>query len=140
MSDSFDFDFDPLDEDDALEEEWVEISNIEGKTASLRHLATVKIEEKIYYILGAMRESEGRIEKALMIIREDRTMDGAVQHVIANDEHELERVVAHLVGRALNEHILDETAFDAEDSFDSPCGCRHAVGEFCYCDDPAYLQ
>lgn len=141
MSDPIDFDFDPFDEEDSSsDEEWVEISNIEGKTASLRHLATVKVEEKVYYILGAMREFEGRTEKALMIIREDRTMDGALQHVIANDEHELEQVVAHLVGHALSEQLLNETAFDADDLIDSPCGCRHLPGEFCYCDDPAYLQ
>ena len=139
MSDPFDFDFDfesLEDEDNTSDEEWVEISNIEGKTASLRHLATVNVEEKVYYILGAIREFEGKTEKALMVIREDHTADGALQHVIANDEHELERVVAHLVGHALSEH-LNNISFDQEED---PCGCKHLPGEFCYCDDPAYLQ
>lgn len=139
MSDSFDpfdLDFEPLDEEDSSEEEWVEISNIEGKSASLRHLATVKIDDRVYYVLGALREFEGRIEKALMVIREDLTMDGALQHVIASDEHELEQVVGHLVGHALGSRLV---SLD-DDSQVGACGCRHLPDEFCYCGDPAYLQ
>jgi len=139
MSDSFDpFDFDsePFDDEEASEEEWVEISNIEGKTASLRHLATVKIDERIYYILGAMREFEGKTEKALMVIREDLTMDGALQHVIASDEHELEQVVEHFVGHALGDRLMHLD----DDSQVGDCGCRHLPGEFCCCGDPAFLQ
>lgn len=132
MSDSFE------EEDFVPEDEWVEISDIDGKKASLRHLATVRVDDQVYHVLGSGNEEE-QDEKALMLIREDKTVDGANQYVIAGDEREVERVVAHFVLNVIKAH-LESDVFMPDDEEIEACGCRHRAGEFCFCDDPAYLQ
>lgn len=141
MSDSFDdkdfaFDEDFVSDDDfTLEDEWVEVSDVKGHKASFRHLATLRFGNKVYSILSANR---GENEAALMIIRGDQTADGEEEHVIVGDEEEIEFVVGRLVAHILSEH-LDAGVVD-EETFTDPCGYRHRPGEFCCCDDPAYLQ
>ena len=44
---------------------------------------------------------------------------------------------------SLEQHLDEASAFEAGEMMDDlqdPCGCFHKAGEFCYCDDPAYLQ
>ena len=131
----------PFGEDELFEDEWVEICDIEGRRASMRHLATIRLGKKTYILLGDERkELDGR--GALMLIREDRTVDGALEYVVSSDEQEIERVVEQFVSHLLETDIPREIAeMDMpETEIETPCGCRHRAGEFCYCDDPAYLQ
>lgn len=133
----------PMEEEDILfEDDWAEISDIQGRKALFRHLATIHCDEKTYHVLGAMREDRPN-ERALMLIREEETADGALQHVIVNSEREIEYIIGQFVARALEQHLDEASAFEADDMMDDlqdPCGCFHQAGEFCYCDDPAYLQ
>ena len=133
----------PMEEEDILfEDDWAEISDIQGRKALFRHLATIHCDEKVYHVLGAMREDRPN-ERALMLIREEETADGALQHVIVNSEREIEYIIGQFVARALEQHLDEASAFEAGEMMDDlqdPCGCYHKAGEFCYCDDPAYLQ
>ncbi len=130
-------------EDDILlEDDWAEISDIQGRKALFRHLATIHLDEKTYHVLGALREEHPN-QRALMLIREEETADGALQHVIVNSEREIEYIVGQFVAHVLEQHLDESVAFDAEDTIDDlqdACGYFHKAGEFCYCDDPAYLQ
>jgi len=128
----------PFDEEDfIIEDDWVEISDINGHKASLRHLATIRVDNRVYHVLGAVK-SDNPQEKALMLIREDKTVDGAEQYVITGDEHEIERVIAQVVLHAIEAAIDNESIPEKEEN--GPCRYRHLPGEFCYCDDPLYLQ
>ena len=129
---------DPFDKDELLlDDEWIELSDLEGHKASFRHLATIGIDERVYMILGAMRDG---VEEpgALMLIREDETVDGTNQYVVVKDKQEIELVVGRFVMRMLTAH-MDEEMPD-EELHGSSCGCRHRPWEFCFCDDPAFLQ
>ena len=129
---------DPFDKDEMLlEDEWVELCDLEGHRASFRHLATIGLNEKVYMILGAMRDDTEE-PGALMLIREDETADGVNQYVVVNDKREIEHVVGRFVMRLLKDHMND--VMPEEDDGENPCGCMHRPGEFCFCDDPAYLQ
>lgn len=119
-------------------DEWVEISDGEGHKAALRHLATIRCAEQTYDVLGAVREDMDG-QGALMLVRRDMTVDGVMEHVLVSDEHEIEQVVGQFVMHMLMEH-LDDADDAPQDDTPDPCGCRHQPGEFCYCDDPAYLQ
>jgi len=138
-----------FEEDEYFEDEWVDVYDIEGHKASLRHLATVRISGKTYMILGEMHEDEPN-KGRLMLIREEKTGDGATQYVVTHDESEIEQVMGHFAMHLLMEH-LDElppelaeelSAMDLEDEIElnAQCGYAHLPGEFCFCGDPAYLQ
>ena len=132
MTDSFD------EEELYAEEEWVEISDIEGRKASYRHLATVRMDDLVYHVLGEEKK------KSLMLVREEKMADGASQYVIASNEHEVRRVVERFVMHAIEAH-LQEHEEELQDGFvgegmSEACGYRHVAGDFCYCDDPVYLQ
>ncbi|MBQ2833385.1 MAG: hypothetical protein IJE71_02160 [Clostridia bacterium] len=130
----------PFKEDDLLlEGEWVEISDIEGRKAMLRHMATVGVGKKMYFVLGAFREGADEPE-ALMLVRKDTTIDGAPEYRLANDRHEIEHVVGHFVAHVLGRHLQEEEPYDDSVDLIESCGCMHLPGEFCFCDDPAYLQ
>ncbi len=128
MSDAY------LEDDFILVDEWVEVSDQEGHRAALRHLATLRIDDRVYSVLGSMRR-EGEV--ALMLLREDQTVDGASEYVLVGDEQEAEQVVERFVAHFLFKDLADECA--SEDHVEA-CGYQHRVGEFCYCDDPKYLQ
>ena len=126
---------DPFDKDEfLLDDEWVELCDMEGHHASFRHLATLSVNERIYMILGAMNEED--LPGALMLIREDETVDGSGQYVVVRDKEEIEQVIGRFVMRILTTQMHEESLDDAE----STCGCKHRPGEFCFCDNPAYLQ
>lgn len=136
----------PFEDDEFFEDEWVDVYDVEGKKASLRHLATVRIGGKTYMILG---EQEDFQEKGrLMLVREDQTVDGMTEYVVAHDEAEIERVMGHFAMHLLMDHLdelPDELAqefeqMSLEEEADTPCGCSHRPGEFCFCGDAAYLQ
>lgn len=132
----------PFEEEDVLfEDEWAEISDIQGRKAVFKYLATIHSEDRTYHVLGAMREDRPD-ERALMLIREEETADGALEHVIVNSEREIEFIVGQFVARVLAQHLLDDQQFELDmmDEMPDPCGYVHQPGEFCYCDDPAYLQ
>ena len=134
------------------EEEWVEISDGEGHTAALRHLATVRDGEKTYHVLGAFtpkgdgEEGEG----GFLLIREDATADGAQEYVVASDENEVERVIGSFVLQAMALFAASQDEDDEEDGVDwqdempetemCPCGEMHAPGEFCVCGQSELLQ
>lgn len=129
---------DLFDNDDLLlDDEWVELSDLEGHRASFRHLATIGISGKTYLILGS-HQNGSEEPGALMLIREDDTADGSEQYVVVNDRHEIEQVIGRFVMRLLTAHLRDEQL--QEDDVPSPCGCKHKPGDFCFCEDPAYLQ
>ena len=132
------------------EEEGVEVSDSEGHTAALRHLATVRDGEKTYHVLGAFSPQEdGEGESGFLLIREDATADGAQQYVVASDEGEVERVIGSFVLHAValfaaSQDEEDEDEFEWEDEpLEAPlcpCGEAHAPGEFCVCGQSELLQ
>jgi len=129
---------DPFDKDELLlNDEWIELCDMEGNKASFRHLATIGIHQNTYMILGAAFDEMDE-PGALMLIREDETVDGVSQYVVVKDKTEIELVVGRFVMRLLTDHLNEE--FIPVDDADSPCGCKHRPWEFCFCDDPAYLQ
>ena len=69
-------------------------------------------------------------------------MDGALEYVVSNDEQEIERVMgrfaAHLFEMSMQEEMPELDVPEA--GLMEACGREHRPGEFCYCDDPAYLQ
>ena len=131
----------PFGEDELFDDEWVEICDIEGRRMSMRHLATMRLGEKTYILLEDGRE-EIPGEGAMMLVREDRTVDGAKEYVVSSDEQEIERVMgrfaAHLFEMTMHDDLPEMDAPDME--MPEACGCAHQPGEFCYFDDPAYLQ
>ena len=78
----------PFGEDELFDDEWVEICDIEGRRMSMRHLATMRLGEKTYILLEDGRE-EIPGEGAMMLVREDRTVDGAKEYVVSSDEQEI---------------------------------------------------
>lgn len=138
-----------FEEDEFFEDEWVDIYDVEGRKASLRHLATVHIDEKTYLILGEMQDDEQN-KGRLMLVRQEQTVDGATQYVVTHDESELEKVMGHFAMHLLMEHLdelppelaeeLSMMDLEHQDGLDVPCGHRHRPGEFCFCGDPTYLQ
>lgn len=130
MTDPFEFD----------EEEWVEICDAEGRRSSMRHLATVSVGGKKYFVLGALREeADGSTEHGLMLVREDQTIDGAQEYVVTEDESEIENVVGHFIAQSILK-MLSEAAVSSLEEEECPCGMKHRAGEFCVCDNPDYLQ
>ena len=139
-----------FEEDEFFEDEWVDIYDVEGRKASLRHLATVRLGGKTYMILGEMQDDlsdRGR----LMLVRQEQTVDGATQYVATHDTAEIEQVMGHFAMHLLMEHIdelPDEIAQELEQmdfaakavDMAESCGCSHRPGEFCFCGDPCYLQ
>jgi len=130
MSDVFD------DDDFTLEDEWVEISDGNGNRAEFRHLATIQCDGKSYSVLGKFRTER---ELGLMLVREDTKLDGQSEYVMVRDEQEIEHVVGRLVMKMLLQLLSMEGEGEAGFAV-GPCGMRHLPGEFCCCDDPAYLQ
>ena len=131
----------PFEDDELFDDEWVEVSDMDGHKAALRHLATIRLNDKTYMLLGT-KEDDALENGALLLIREDSTVDGALEYVVSSDEQEIERVVGRFVT-----HLLEDELPDARFDTDAPdrqamepCGLAHRPGEFCYCDDPAYLQ
>lgn len=121
-----------------VEEEWVEICDATGKKSAMRFLATVQHDGKNYFILCAADPDESSdADENFMLIREECTVDGEYEYVIAVDEDEIGSVVDTYIAHALFE-FLEENIHIADDS--SPCGIRHHAGEFCACDIPELLQ
>lgn len=146
----------PFGDDEFFEDEWVDVYDVEGHKTSLRHLATVRLNGKTYMILGEITDEfpeKGR----LMLVREDQTVDGMKEYVVAHDPQEVEHVIGHFTMRVLMDHIdqlPEELAHDLENmdlqdmqpddpdapEYDVTCGCIHRPGEFCFCGDNGYLQ
>ena len=55
------------------EEEWVEICDASGKRAAMRHLATLSVSGKTYFVLGSVSQEEDRPE-GLLLVREDEDL------------------------------------------------------------------
>lgn len=120
--------------------ELVEISDASGNKAEMRRLATIEYSGKLYYVLGAVHEEDEldgwADEDRLLLIRQDRTPDGAKEYVVAQDESEIEQVF----GQYVIESLLDEIGELSEGEETWPCGENHRPGEFCYCGQSEYLQ
>ena len=138
-----------FEEDEFFEDEWVDVYDVEGRKASVRHLATIRIHGKTYMILGEMQGDEPD-KGQLMLVRQEQTSDGVTQYVVTHNEAELEQAMGHFAMHLLMDH-LDElppelaqelSLLDLNDREEIPvyCGCRHKPGEFCFCGDPSYLQ
>ena len=128
---------DPFEHDDA---EWVEICDADGKRSSMRLLATIGFAGKNYFILDALRENDdGDAEHGLLLLREDQTIDGAQEYIIADDDAEIENVVGRFVMQSIVK-MVERTMAEASTDEGSPCGIKHAPDEFCFCDNPDYLQ
>ena len=124
---------------DLDEDEWVEICDASGKRAAMRHLATLSVSGKTYFVLGSVSQED---EGGLLLVREDETVDGVQEYVVADDESEIEDVVGRFVAHTLMQ-IVENAMDDApEDEEDAPCLCgmKHAPGEFCFCDEADLLQ
>ena len=65
MNDPFEFE----------EDEWVEICDASGKRSAMRHLATLSVSGKTYFVLGAVSQEEDGPD-GLLLVREDETVDG----------------------------------------------------------------
>ena len=135
----------PVEEDEFFEDEWVDVYDAQGKKTSLRHLATVRISGNTYMILGEQEDLEEKGRR--MLVREDQTVDGVTQYVVAHDEAEVERVMGHFAMHLLMDHLEDlpdeiaqELALLDLEHADMPCGCSHRPGEFCFCGIETYLQ
>ena len=132
MSDPFENeDFDSV-------EEWVEINDADGRKAALKHIGTVDLDDKKYYVLGAVSLSdEGRGEEGgLLLIREDESRGEVHQYSVVADEKEIENVVGSFVLRAL----MEELSSFGQDEAKCECGFPLEFNCFCACDDPEYLQ
>ena len=94
----------PFGDDEFFDDEWVDVYDVEGRKTSLRHLATVRLNGKTYMILGEITDEfpeKGR----LMLVREDQTVDGMTEFVVAHDPQEVEYVIGHFAMRLLMDHI-----------------------------------
>ena len=140
----------PFEEDEFFEDEWVDIYDVEGRKASLRHLATVRLSGNTYMILGEMQD-ELQDKGRLVLVREDETVDGAREYVIVHNDSEIEQVMGHFAMNLLMDHLdqlppeiadeLSQMEMDlGEELALHDCGCSHRAGEFCFCGDPTYLQ
>lgn len=118
--------------------EWVEISDASGNRAALRHLGTVKYNDRTYHVLGAVRlNDDGEDEGGFVLVRQDSTGDGAQQYVITSDEDEVENVIGRFI---VSEIITQLGAAQPADDGTCHCGLPHVPGDFCVCDDPDMLQ
>ena len=124
----------PFDRD---EDEWVEICDASGKRSAMRHLATLSVSGKTYFVLGAVSQEEDGPD-GLLLVREDETVDGVQEYVVADDESEIEDVVGRFVAQIV-ENAMDDAPEDEEDA-PCLCGMKHAPGEFCFCDEADLLQ
>ena len=130
MEDPFEFD----------DEQWVEICDADGKRSAMRLLATIGFGGKNYFILGAHGENEdGDEERGLILLREDQTIDGAQEYVIADDEDEIENVVGRFVMQSIA-RMIEKVIPDIEADNECACGVKHRPGEFCVCGETDYLQ
>ena len=123
------------------DEEWIEICDSEGKRSAMRLLATISFSGKTYYVLGAVSDdADGEPEHGLLLLREDQTIDGAQEYVVADDESEIENVVGRFVMHAIMNMVASATPEQIEGDETCPCGTKHAPGEFCVCDQADFLQ
>lgn len=138
-----------FEEDEFFEDEWVDVYDVEGRKTSLRHLATVRLNGNTYMILGETLEPD-QDKGRLLLVREDQTVDGVLQYVVTHNETEIERVMSHFAMHLLMDHLeelppelageLSAMDWEQFEDMDARCGCRHKPGEFCFCDNPVYLQ
>ena len=77
----------PFEEDEFFEDEWLDIYDMEGHKASVRHLATVHCNDNNYMILGTVREDDEQ-KGAFMLVREELTAAGTTEYVTVNNPSE----------------------------------------------------
>ena len=121
------------------EHEWVVVSDGNGKTVTMRYLATVEYSGKTYFVLSSICDEntfEFADENDLLLVREELTPDGALEYVVAHEEDEIEQVFGQYVMDSLMEEIEDPC--ETEETW--ACGENHHWYEFCYCGESEYLQ
>ena len=124
---------DPFENDD-----WVEISDDNGRKTSLRHLATIRHGDSTYFVLGTVNEDDdGHQRGTLMLVREEEARDGTTTYVLEQNREEIEHVINDFVIQMILDH-MDE-GFDEEAQL-CPCGMHHGALDFCFCNQPEYLQ
>ena len=132
MSDSFD-----------IENERIEILDDNGNSVVYRPMAIIGAGEEVLYVFGAVRNDIEKRQRQLrlMIVRREGTKEGqASRYVVCENNKELEQIVSsyikQIVEQAARRHMMQEEDGSAEVC----CDESHGVFEFCYCDQPEYLQ
>lgn len=129
--------FDPFGNDD----DWLEVSDIDGHRAAMKRIGSVQLDGETYLILGAVKESStGEPEGGILVVREKLMQGNQQAYVVEHSREKIERIVGTFIMRTISEHMVQEEEFaDMPDEFFN-CGMQHAHGEFCFCNDPQYLQ
>lgn len=123
------------------DDDWLEVSDGDGRKASMKHLATVQFEGKNYMILGAVKENaEGEPEGGVLVLREENASDRHKIGVIERDREKIERIIGTFIMKTIAEHIAGEEDFFDLPQEESACGMTHLPGEYCVCCDPNFLQ
>lgn len=130
---------DPFD----IENERIEIPDDEGNTLVFRPVAVVGNDEEMYYVFGAMKTlDDGQTRQMrLMFMKKEEEANGVTRFVACENEREVEHIVGTYLRQAM-ETIARKVAQQSEEvlASDSECGEAHGVWEFCYCNQPEYLQ
>ena len=84
---------------------WMEVSDEDGHVASLRPIATVVYDAKVYSLMGAMRVNDsGEQEGGLVLVKQNRLLNGiGTKYEVVSDEKEVENVMGHVVGAIVGE-------------------------------------
>lgn len=126
------------------DEEWVEIQDDEGRPTAMRHLATIEFQERLYHLLCAVRENNAtQGEAGLLLIREEISADGTKRLLMMQDDEEITRMLGGFMLHTILERASSQepsSEFSLDEMKKPSCGHAHAPDEFCYCDDPRFLQ
>lgn len=130
---------DPFD----IENERIEIPDDEGNTLVFRPVAVVGNDEEMYYVFGAMKTlDDGQTRQMrLMFMKKEEEANGVTRFVACENESEVQHIVGTYLRQAM-ESIARKVAQQSGEPLpdESECGEPHGVWEFCYCNQPEYLQ
>lgn len=129
---------------DSIENERIEILDDNGNTIVFRPMAVIGAGEEMLYVFGSVRDDAEKRQRQLrlMIVRKEETAKGkASQYVICENSKELEKLVTSYMKQIIEQAVARNTGvIDEEILLDEKCEAEHGPFEFCYCDQPDYLQ
>ena len=129
---------------DTIENERIEILDDNGNTIVFRPMAVIGAGEEMLYVFGSVRDDAEKRQRQLrlMIVRKEETVKGrASQYVICENNKELEKLVTSYMKQIIEQAVARNTGLlDEEIQLDEQCEEEHGPFEFCYCDQPDYLQ
>ena len=121
--------------------DWFVVSDDDGRESSMKHLATVVHNGKTYVILGAVKDGpSGAPEGGILLLREEYVSENQKVYSVERDRSIAEHIIGSFIMRTLAEHFAQNMDSCDEPDSQSACGMNHLPGDFCYCDDPQYLQ